>query len=97
MMIPKRRPVTPGYVFKTEFLQELDLSQEAAAKLMGVSRKTVNELVNDKQSFTVAISMVLEKVFGTPPEFWLNLQTSYDLEKAAKEVDLGNIKEFEAA
>jgi len=44
-MIPKRKPVTPGYIFKTEFLEELGLSQQAAAELMGVSRKTVNELV----------------------------------------------------
>ena len=82
-MVPKRKPVTPGYVFKTEFLEELDLSQQAAAELMGVSRKTVNELVNDKQNFTVDISLVLEKVFGTPPEFWLNLQRQVDLWIAA--------------
>jgi plasmid maintenance system antidote protein VapI len=49
---------------------------------MGVSRKTVNELVNDKQSFTVDISMVLEKVFNTPTEFWLNLQRQVDLWEA---------------
>lgn len=79
MMIPKRKPVTPGYIFKTEFLEELGLSQQAAAELMGVSRKTVNELVNDKQAFTVDLSLVLEKVFGTPPEFWLNLQRQVDL------------------
>lgn len=82
MMVPKRKPVMPGYVFKTEFLEELKLSQQAAAELMGVSRKTVNELVNDKQSFTVDISLVLEKVFGTPPEFWLNLQRQVDLWEA---------------
>jgi addiction module HigA family antidote len=82
MMIPKRKPVTPGYVFKTEFLDEHEMSQSAAAELMGVSRKTVNELVNDKQGFTVDLSMVLEKVFGTPPEFWLNLQRQVDLWEA---------------
>ena len=78
-MVPKRKPVTPGYVFKTEFLEELNLSQQAAAELMGVSRKTVNELVNDKQAFTVDISLILQKVFETPPDFWLNLQRQVDL------------------
>ena len=82
MMVPKRKPVTPGYVLKTEFLEELDLSQQAAADLMGVSRKTVNELVNGKQTFTIDITLILEKVFNTPPEFWLNLQRQVDLWEA---------------
>jgi addiction module HigA family antidote len=44
-----------------------------------------------------ARALRLAKYFGTSPEFWLNLQTSYDLEEAAKEVDLGNVREFDAA
>lgn len=83
MMVPKRKPVTPGYVLKTEFLEELGLSQQAVAELMGVSRKTVNELVNGKQAFTVDISLILQKVFETPPDFWLNLQRQVDLWNAA--------------
>ncbi len=72
-------PLTFHYVFKTEFIEELGLSQQAVSELMGVSRKAVNELVNDKQAFTVDLSLVLEKVFDTPPEFWLNLQRQVDL------------------
>ena len=82
MLMPKRKPVTAAYVFKVEFLDELALSQQAVSELMGVSRKTVNELVNGKQRFTVDIALLLEKVFDTPPEFWLNLQRQSDLWKA---------------
>jgi addiction module HigA family antidote len=79
MMMPKRQPVSPGKILNSEFLAELSLSQQAVADLMGVSRKTVNELINDKQRFTIDIALLLEKVFDTPPEFWLNLQRQTDL------------------
>jgi addiction module HigA family antidote len=68
---------------KQSFLDELGLSQQAVADLMGVSRKTVNELVNEKSNFTLSIAMILERVFGTPVDFWLNLQHQVDLWQAA--------------
>jgi addiction module HigA family antidote len=62
-----------------------------------MSPRAINEIVHGKRSITANSALRIAKYFGTSPEFWLNLQTSYDLEEAAKEVDLRNIKEFEAA
>jgi addiction module HigA family antidote len=62
-----------------------------------MSPRAINEIVHGKRSITANSALRLAKYFGTSPEFWLNLQTSYDLEEVAKEVDLGNIREFDAA
>jgi addiction module HigA family antidote len=62
-----------------------------------MSPRAINEIVHGKRSITANSALRLAKYFGTSPEFWLNLQTSYDLEEVAKEVDLGNVSEFDAA
>jgi len=62
-----------------------------------MSPRAINEIVHGKRSITANSALRIAKYFGTSPEFWLNLQTSYDLEEASKDIDLGNIKGFEAA
>ena len=62
-----------------------------------MSPRAVNEIVHGKRSITANSALRLTKFFGTSPEFWLNLQTSYDLEEAAKVLDLRAIKAFKAA
>ena len=56
-----------------------------------------NEIVHGKRSVTANSALRIARFFGTSPEFWLNLQTSYDLEEAAKTVNLDGIKGIEAA
>jgi len=89
--------IHPGEILLEEFLKEFGISQNRLGRDIGMSPRAINEIVHGKRSITANSALRILKYFGTSPEFWLNLQSSYDLEEAAKEVDLRNIKEFEAA
>jgi len=77
--IPANKPTPVGDMLKIEFLEPLKISQGQLAKAMGVGRKTVNELCMNKRGVTSETAFLLAKVFGTTPEFWLNLQIINDL------------------
>ena len=89
--------VHPGEVLFEEFLKEFHISQNRLGREIGMSPRAVNEIVHGKRSITANSALRLAKYFGTSPEFWLNLQTSYDLEEATKKVDLRNVGKFNAA
>jgi addiction module HigA family antidote len=91
------RNVHPGEVLLEEFLKEFHISQNRLGREIGMSPRAVNEIVHGKRSITANSALRIAKYFGTSPEFWLNLQTSYDLEEATKEVDLRNVGKFNAA
>lgn len=82
MLMTKRKPATVGEVLNEEFMQELGLTQGALAEAMGVQRKHVNELCNDRRKVTAATALILARVFGNSPEFWLNVQRRSDLWEA---------------
>ncbi len=79
MNITKRKPVSVGEVLTEEFMKPLSITQDSLAKAMGVSRKTVNELCNNRRSVTAATALLLGKVFNNSAEFWLNLQRRTDI------------------
>lgn len=89
--------VHPGEVLLEEFLQEYGISQNRLGREIGMSPRAINEIVHGKRSITANSALRIARFFGTSPEFWLNLQSSYDLEEAAKTIDLKSIKRFEAA
>ena len=74
MLMTKRRPATVGEILVEEFMQPLELTQAALADAMGVPRKHVNELCNNRRTVTAATALILARVFGNSPEFWLNVQ-----------------------
>jgi antitoxin HigA-1 len=82
MLMTKRKPATVGEILVDEFLQPRALTQAALAEAMGVQRKHVNELCNDRRSVTAATALILARVFGNSPEFWLNVQRRTDLWEA---------------
>ena len=82
MLMTKRKPVTVGEMLTEEFMKPLGLTQGALADAMGVSRKHVNELCNDRRTVTVPTALILARVFGNSPEFWLNAQRRTDLWEA---------------
>jgi addiction module HigA family antidote len=82
MLMTKRKPATPGEILVEEFMQPIGLTQGALAKAMGVQRKHVNELCNDRRTVTAATALILARVFGNSPDFWLNVQRRSDLWKA---------------
>ncbi len=73
------KPTPVGDLLKAEYLEPMKISQGQLAKAMGVGRKTVNELCMNKRGVTSETAFLLAKVFGTTPEFWLNLQIINDL------------------
>ena len=82
MLTTKRRPATVGEILVEEFMQPMALTQVALAEAMGVPRKHVNELCNDRRSVTAPTALILARVFGNSPEFWLNVQRRIDLWEA---------------
>ncbi len=78
-MIPKVRPTPPGEFIKEDILNELGLTQEQLAKSLGVSKKTINQLINEKRKVTADVALRLGKFTDTSPKLWLNLQIAVDL------------------
>ena len=82
MLMTRRKPVTVGEMLVEEFLAPMGLTQGELARAMGVQRKLVNELCNDRRTVTADTALILARVFGNSPEFWLNLQRRTDLWEA---------------
>lgn len=82
MLTTKRKPVTVGEMLVEEFLNPLGLTQGVLAEAMGVQRKLVNELCNNRRAITADTALMLARVFGNSPEFWLNVQRRTDLWEA---------------
>ena len=76
--------VTPGEMLKEEFLAEYGLSQNKLAKAVGISPNRIADIVNNRRRITADTALRLGLFFGNSPEFWLNLQTHYDLKTARK-------------
>jgi addiction module HigA family antidote len=77
-------PVTPGEMLKEEFLAEYGLSQNQLARAIGISPNRIAEIVNNRRRITADTALRLGLYFGTSPEFWMNLQTHYDLKVARR-------------
>ena len=73
--------ITPGEILHEEFLKPMDITQYRLAKDIGVPPRRINEIVKGQRAVTADTALRLGKYFGTTPEFWLNLQTHYDLEQ----------------
>ncbi|MEZ5488785.1 MAG: HigA family addiction module antitoxin [Gammaproteobacteria bacterium] len=79
-MIPTNRASThPGVILLKEFLEPLGQSQTALAEHLGVPVQRINEIVRGKRGVTPETAWLLSEALKTSPEFWLNLQATYDL------------------
>lgn len=76
----KLDPVHPGEVLEKEFLEPLGLSQNRLALDLGVDPRRINEIVLRKRAVTANTALRLARYFGTSAEFWLGLQSQYDLD-----------------
>ena len=84
-MIPTHQPPThPGEVLLEEFLRPLDLTQVDVAAKLGISNNRLNEIVRGKRGITADTALRLANVLKTTPEFWMNLQMSWDLYEVAQ-------------
>jgi addiction module HigA family antidote len=76
-------PVTPGEILSEEFLKEYGLSQNQLARAIEISPNRIAEIVGNRRRITADTALRLSLYFGNSPEFWLNLQTHYDLKVRA--------------
>ncbi len=87
-MKPKNlmRPIHPGEILREEFLIPLNMSAHALSMELKVPAPRINEIVRERRSVTPATALRLARYFGTTPDFWLNLQTAYDLKIVQSEI-----------
>jgi addiction module HigA family antidote len=78
-MNTNRKPRHPGALIKRQYLEPLNMTVTELANILGVSRKTVSEIVNERANVTPNIALRLASAFQTTPELWLNLQQKFDL------------------
>jgi antitoxin HigA-1 len=83
MLTTKRKPATVGEILVEEFMQPMGLTQTGMAAAMGVQPRHVDELCNTRRSVTAATALILARVFGNSPDFWLNAQRRSDLRDAS--------------
>ncbi len=75
----KRKPNHPGGILKRQYIEPLSLTISKMAKDLGVSRKSISKIVNERGSISPDMALRLSKAFNTSPELWLNMQAKYDL------------------
>jgi antitoxin HigA-1 len=75
-------PITPGEILLEEFMKPLEVSQNKLARDIDVPPARINDIVHGRRSITADTALRLGFYFSTTPEFWLNLQTRYDLKIA---------------
>jgi addiction module HigA family antidote len=87
-MKPKNlmRLIHPGEILREEFLIPLNMSAHALLMELKVPAPRINEIVRERRSVTPATALRLARYFGTTPDFWLNLQTAYDLKIVQREI-----------
>ena len=92
-MIPENRtPTHPGEILLEEFLEPMEIPQTKLAEHLGIPVQRVNELVNGKRGVTPDTAWLLAAAFGTTPEFWMNLQSTYDLARERPETKIKLIR-----
>lgn len=98
--------VHPGEVIKEDILPAVGLSVTAAAKALGVSRQLLHDILSERRPLSAVMCLKISRLFGSSPEFWMRLQSAYDLKKAeqdkktmsrvAKIIPVGNASDLHA-
>lgn len=81
------RPVHPGEILQEEYLVPLGMSANALADALGVPANRISQILRGRRSVTAETALRLAVAFGTTPEFWMNLQSAYDLAVAKTDSD----------
>lgn len=96
----KIKPIHPGEILEEEFLKPYNISKYRLAKDIDVPPIRITEIVNGKRAITTDTALRLGKYFGNSPEFWINLQSNYDIritEKSMTNILKNNVKIFKLA
>ena len=79
MLINNMRPIHPGEILREEFLLPLGMTAHALAMAIRVPAPRIHDIVREKRSISPDTALRLARYFGTTPEFWMNLQSAFDL------------------
>ncbi len=82
--MPMKNPAHPGRIVRHDCLEPLGLSVTEGAKILGVTRQALNNVVNGKSGISPEMAIRLTKAFGSTPDTWLRMQVAYDLAAALK-------------
>ncbi len=93
------KPTHPGEMLREDFMPDYGLTAASLAEALGVSRQTINEILRERRAITPAMALMLSRLFGNSPEFWLNAQRAVDLWEEIKrqEKKLRRIQPLSAA
>lgn len=83
--MPMKNPVHPGRIVRDDCIEPLGLTITKAAKILGVTRQALNNVVNCKSGISPEMAIRLAKAFGSSAETWLRMQLAYDLAQARKD------------
>jgi len=94
----KIKPILPGEILEEEFLIPMGISSYKLAKDIKISATRVSEILKGKRRITIDTALRLSKYFGNSVEFWVGIQTDYEIRKAKKDLEnqLTQIKQLEA-
>lgn len=92
--MPMKNPVHPGRVIRNGCLVPLRLTVTAAARVLGVTRQALNNVVNEKAGLSPEMAIRLSKAFGSTAETWLAMQTAFDLARARRRERTINVKRY---
>ncbi|MGH7814870.1 MAG: HigA family addiction module antitoxin [Candidatus Binataceae bacterium] len=95
--MPMKNPVHPGQIVRHGCLEALGLNVTSGAKVLGVSRQALSNLVTGKAGVSPDMAIRLSKAFGSTPETWLKMQLAYDLAKAIKHERRINVRRYRPA
>jgi addiction module HigA family antidote len=79
-------PITPGEILREDFMDALDISINQLARDLSVPPNRISEIVNRKRAITADTALRLQRYFGVEAQFWLNLQTEYDLRMMKRKI-----------
>ncbi len=89
-------PIHPGEILKEMYLVPLEINQTQLAENIGVTRKTISQLINGHMGISAEMAIRLAKAFNTTPELWLNLQRNFDLWFASSKISVSKIRSYRA-
>ncbi|MCY4612886.1 MAG: HigA family addiction module antitoxin [Nitrospira sp.] len=93
--MPMKTPPHPGKVVRTACLEPFGISVTEGAKVLGVSRQALSNLVNGRARMSAEMAIRLAKAFGSTTETWIRMQTAYDIARAREREDQIAIRRYE--
>jgi addiction module HigA family antidote len=80
-------PIHPGEILQEDFLVPMNITAYKLAKETFIDQTRISEIIRGKRSITIDTALRFAKFFGTTPEFWINIQTQYDMENKKEEIE----------